>query len=571
MGSTRHSARLSPVVGILFSICICLYAPLELEAQPRNIPRTRELNKILMLKGIERYIAPLQALGDGKTALIFGRFNQKGQIFHNFALYNSETNSGERIVAYENIVSEYIRITPDGRYILFEAELIANSPTLPLFPTVPLNAQATKSLFLLDRTTNQVETVLQTDDGNSFFSHFNGFDISPDGQQIVFSAIHTEHQSNPCFNGRICSVDLSSKQITLIGVDRFSLAPKYSTDAQTITYASNNSGHAYALHQYSLNSMQSKTIVEYSPSTAASQQNEVSGKKLAYQYPAHSIFSVSETGRYVAFTTSLNLLSQDSNTARDVYLYDSLSEETVLVSKRPDGLQSGKSSFAPEISPDGRFVFFINYLQDSSEHKGAENWTEAFRYDRSDASVQRVSINPFGYALYHHFIDRILPIGNEGAALYRSSASESVNGSITSYRTSLIDTIYDPVFETHHLSDVPQLMVEMLAFKQPIIDKRKFRLSHMPLLTCSIKLAGQPVAQVPVSYFEHMPWLESAPVQLSTSTAELLAKQNDLTNAAGVGSYRMTGYGRGMRVSCAAFNYISQESAIIKPIRRRRR
>src|ERR1019366_7601853 len=70
--------------------------------------------------------------------------------------------------------------------------------------------------------------------------------------------------------------------------------------------------------------------------------------------------AISGYGRYVAFTSwADNLVSGDTNLARDVFVRDLLADTTTLVSVSTNGVNPGNGdSFSPIISADGRYVLF---------------------------------------------------------------------------------------------------------------------------------------------------------------------------------------------------------------------
>jgi Tol biopolymer transport system component len=82
--------------------------------------------------------------------------------------------------------------------------------------------------------------------------------------------------------------------------------------------------------------------------------------------------SISKTGRFVVLESGAELVPGDSNPGYDIYLRDRLKKKTHLISIRSDETQPVTgSSFAPEISADGRFVVFEGSAQLSNQDTNA--------------------------------------------------------------------------------------------------------------------------------------------------------------------------------------------------------
>lgn len=83
--------------------------------------------------------------------------------------------------------------------------------------------------------------------------------------------------------------------------------------------------------------------------------------------------SVSDDGRFVAFTSSAsNLVPNDNNSASDVFLRDNLLRTTTLVSINIAGTGSANSaSFSPSISGDGRYIVFVSTATDLDPAKSS--------------------------------------------------------------------------------------------------------------------------------------------------------------------------------------------------------
>ena len=69
--------------------------------------------------------------------------------------------------------------------------------------------------------------------------------------------------------------------------------------------------------------------------------------------------SISADGRFVAFESNAsNIVPGDTNSTRDIFVVDTLTNTTTRVSVDSAGNQANDSSVNPSISADGRFVAF---------------------------------------------------------------------------------------------------------------------------------------------------------------------------------------------------------------------
>lgn len=109
--------------------------------------------------------------------------------------------------------------------------------------------------------------------------------------------------------------------------------------------------------------------------------------------------SVSADGRYVAFQSyATNLVSGDTNNVTDIFVRDTIAETTTRVNINSSGEQAygGYSgSWGPSISADGRYVAFSS---DSSTLVSGDTNDEAdvFVHDTYTRSIRRVSVNNSG-------------------------------------------------------------------------------------------------------------------------------------------------------------------------------
>jgi Tol biopolymer transport system component len=137
--------------------------------------------------------------------------------------------------------------------------------------------------------------------------------------------------------------------------------------------------------------------------------------------------SLSEDGRYVAFGSSAsNLVADDTNGMRDIFVYDRTAGTTTLVSVGSDGAQANFYAYAPSISGDGRFVAF--YSSASNLVAGDTNdERDVFVHDRTTGITTRVSVGAGG--VQAHSSSAYPAISGDGRFVaFHSSASNLVAG-----------------------------------------------------------------------------------------------------------------------------------------------
>lgn len=104
--------------------------------------------------------------------------------------------------------------------------------------------------------------------------------------------------------------------------------------------------------------------------------------------------SLSADGRYLAFESSAaNLVPDDTNASRDIFVHDNWLQETRRVSLGEDGLQADADSSSPSISADGSRVAF----QSEATNLGSENYeTNVYVRDRQNGRTLVGSLSPAG-------------------------------------------------------------------------------------------------------------------------------------------------------------------------------
>ena len=106
--------------------------------------------------------------------------------------------------------------------------------------------------------------------------------------------------------------------------------------------------------------------------------------------------SVSDDGYYIAFASSAdNLVPGDTNRKDDIFLYNRHTGRTTLVSVASDGTEANGRSWGTDISADGRYVAFVSEARNLVEG-GSDYTSDVFVYDRISKETTQVSVSSDG-------------------------------------------------------------------------------------------------------------------------------------------------------------------------------
>ena len=106
--------------------------------------------------------------------------------------------------------------------------------------------------------------------------------------------------------------------------------------------------------------------------------------------------SISADGRWVAFLSgATNLVPGDVNGMADIFLRDMYTDTTTLISLSSTGIQTNSTSNAPAISADGRYVAFASLASNLSEADKNTHW-DIFLRDTHTGTTTMVSVRSDG-------------------------------------------------------------------------------------------------------------------------------------------------------------------------------
>jgi Tol biopolymer transport system component len=164
-----------------------------------------------------------------------------------------------------------------------------------------------------------------------------------------------------------------------------SFVPSISADGRYVafsSFASNLvSGDTNDLQDTFVNDLQTGTTKRISVANDGTQ-----GNGLSYEP------SISADGRYVAFSSNAsNLVSGDTNSENDIFVYDLQTGTTKRISVASDGTQGNQDSYNPSISADGRYVAFRSSATNLVSGD-TNNTTDIFVNDLQTGTTKRISI-----------------------------------------------------------------------------------------------------------------------------------------------------------------------------------
>ncbi|MBF0185877.1 MAG: DUF4347 domain-containing protein, partial [Magnetococcales bacterium] len=253
-----------------------------------------------------------------------------------------------------NTFSNYPSVSADGRYVAF----LSDSSNL-----VAGDANENSDIFLRDTKTGQTSIVSVDSTGNQGNGRSHSPAISADGRYVAFASNSSNLVAGDT-NGAsdIFLRDVQNGQTSIISVDSsgsqsngYSADLSISADGRFVVFTSSASnlvaGDTNGFYDIFLRDVQNGQTSIISVDSSGNHGNDNS-----------LYFSSIAGGRYVAFASDAsNLVAGDTNGWADIFLHDTQTGQTSLISVDSLGNQSNSGSYGRTISSDGRYVVFSSY------------------------------------------------------------------------------------------------------------------------------------------------------------------------------------------------------------------
>jgi Tol biopolymer transport system component len=279
-------------------------------------------------------------------------------------------------------------ITPDGRFVVFQS----SASNL-----VPGDTNSSRDVFVRDRLTNTTTRLSVDSAGNQGNSNARIPSISPDGRFVVFYSDASNLVPGDTNNTDDIFVrDTLTNTTTRVSLDSagnqansFSYSPSLSDDGRFVAFYSDASnlvpGDTNSSLDIFLRDTLTNTTTRVSVDSAGNQGNGDS-----------EAFFISADGRFVVFDSlASNIVPGDTNSSRDIFVRDTLTNTTTRVSLDSAGNQGNRDSRINSISADGRFLAF--YSDASNLVPGDTNGSrDIFVRDTLTNITTRVSLDSAG-------------------------------------------------------------------------------------------------------------------------------------------------------------------------------
>ena len=283
-------------------------------------------------------------------------------------VYDRDTDTFESLTPNGNDDSFEPTISADGRFVAFRSRAIN---------LVDGDTQVGVSgIFVYDRTTGTTE--LLTKDGIIAATRHA---INADGRFVVFGSTSINlvaGDTNPDF-AKIFVYDRNSDSVELLtaGANGDSRRPSITADGRWVAF------HSFASNLVEGDPSQGNDVFLFDRDLGVLQQitDDVTGQS--------SNPRLSSDGRHLVFQSTANLVANDANPSTDIFVYNTDTGETELVTLGADNV-----STKPAISADGAIVVFETFA--SNLVPGDVNRAfDALAYDRVANRFERLhSVEP---------------------------------------------------------------------------------------------------------------------------------------------------------------------------------
>ncbi|VAW32045.1 hypothetical protein MNBD_CHLOROFLEXI01-2680 [hydrothermal vent metagenome] len=252
-------------------------------------------------------------------------------------------------------------------------------------------------VFVRDRKNGTTEIVSVNDEGvmgnqasGVWVEQGSSTSISGNGRYVTFHSFATNLVPDTPPQANIFVYDRHTKQIKLItgSANGDSMWPILSEDGLSIVFISE------ADNLVPDDTNQVRDIFVYNQTNDNLERVSLATNGVEANAPSgnFSFLSVSANGRFIAFDSFAdNLVPDDTNNVIDVFVYDRQTKEIERISKSNNGVEANGESIHPSLSADGRYIAFQS-VATNLVNFDTEALSNIFIYDREKGLIQLVEL-----------------------------------------------------------------------------------------------------------------------------------------------------------------------------------
>jgi Tol biopolymer transport system component len=280
------------------------------------------------------------------------------------------------------------RISDDGRFILYSSE----SDDL----VTPDSNGFARDAFLWDRTTS-MNAIVSVDSssvqGNSDSGGFSGgVAISADGTSVAFESAATNLVAGDA-NGieDIFIRDLTLTETVLGSTGQYGSQANAATSFVAISADGRRAAYASTASNLLPDDTNGQRDIFVANTRSRTLELVSVGPGGVLGNGPSGGPALSGDGTLVAFdSTANNLVAGDGNNTSDVFVFDRLAGTTERVSVTSGAVEANDMSFSPSLSRDGRYVAFVSYAN-NLEPGDSNVARDVFLHDRQTGQTEAVS------------------------------------------------------------------------------------------------------------------------------------------------------------------------------------
>ncbi len=278
-------------------------------------------------------------------------------------------------------------ISRTGRYALISSDatnLVSN------------DTNGARDAFLIDTKLDGIQRVSLGNDGSEANSTSTAYDVSDNGRYVLFGSADDDLVDND--NNGFHDVFLRDLQLgttTLISASRSGIPTDTCYTRNPAMGSRSSARYIMFFCEHSAGLNDEATIFRYDRKTGTTVMVSVdsSGNQVnAAIDPA----AMSSNGRYVVFTTDAQLVPEDINALRDVYIRDIKKQTTKLAVTGLNGTLPNAEVIFHDMTPDARYLAIVSGATNLDTLANPSAIVHAYRYDRKKKKAVRASLSVDG-------------------------------------------------------------------------------------------------------------------------------------------------------------------------------